>query len=194
MHYLYKITNTVNGKIYIGQTIDPVERWCHHKSQARVRCCQVISKAIRKYGSNVFIFEVIAISKNQNDANASETELVKQYDSHNKQMGYNVSLGGNGSSGYRHTEETKKIISMYSKRDRKMTDEKRQQIVQMYVGGETIGGIKKAVGINRNDLVYKVLDQYSIQRKGDNTKGKTWKIIDGKRVWLNKENSNSVSV
>ncbi len=96
MHYLYKITNLINNKLYIGQTIQPTKRWYDHRNAA-ARPVQIISRAIHKYGAHNFIFEVIATSKTQEDANLIEILLIQQYESHiSTGKGYNTSLGGTG--------------------------------------------------------------------------------------------------
>lgn len=96
IHYLYRITNKINGKIYIGQSVDVVRRWYEHKRVAtKDHPNMLISCAIKKYGNDAFDFEVIACCKSWDDANETEMLLISQYDSlvdNNK--GYNVSLGG----------------------------------------------------------------------------------------------------
>lgn len=92
IYHLYRITNIINRKIYIGQTIQPEKRWNQHKTSA-ANPRMIISYAIKKYGNAAFEFEVIACCKNQEDANETETELVAQYNSLIP-SGYNVSLGG----------------------------------------------------------------------------------------------------
>jgi group I intron endonuclease len=92
--YLYRITNSINNKIYIGQTVDPIRRWYEHKREAsRDVPNMLISKAIRKHGNQNFEFEVIASCKTYEGANDLETYLVKQYSSLTP-LGYNVTLGG----------------------------------------------------------------------------------------------------
>lgn len=94
IHYLYRITNTTNGKIYIGQSVDTTRRWYEHKREAaHEKPSMLISRAIKKYGDNMFKFEVIAGCRSWDDANELETLLVSQ---HNSLVpnGYNVSLGG----------------------------------------------------------------------------------------------------
>ena len=91
---LYKIINLINGKIYIGQTVQPEKRWYQHRRDA-ANPKYPIHFAINKYGAHNFEFEVIASCKSQDDANCMEEELIKQYDSLVKNgKGYNISLGG----------------------------------------------------------------------------------------------------
>src|ERR1700722_14853841 len=96
IHYLYRITNKINGKIYIGQSVDTVRRWYEHKREAaQENPNMLISRAIKKYGNDAFEFEVIAGCKTWEDANEIETLLVAQYNSLvDNGKGYNVALGG----------------------------------------------------------------------------------------------------
>jgi group I intron endonuclease len=96
MWSLYRITNIINGKIYIGQAADVSKRWHDHRRAFKLnKPTQVIHYALIKYGLDNFDFEVIASCKTQDDANWAETELVKQYDSFIANgKGYNVTLGG----------------------------------------------------------------------------------------------------
>lgn len=120
MHYLYRITNQLNGKVYIGQTVDDIHRWSAHKSFAKnpERTGQYIHRAMAKYGIDNFVYEVIATCKTQDDANEVEALLILQYNSRNKDNGYNVMPGGNNISGPEHpnfgkkaSEETKLKMS-----------------------------------------------------------------------------------
>lgn len=96
LFYLYRITNLINNKIYIGQSISPRARWYQHKNDAsKDSPPMVITQAIKKYGNENFSFEIIATCKNQDNANDLETILVFQNESHiSTGKGYNVSYGG----------------------------------------------------------------------------------------------------
>lgn len=106
MHFMYKITNQINKKVYIGQTVDANKRWGAHKSFARNddKPRQYIHNAIAKYGAENFIFEVIATCRIQEDADIIEDQLINQYDSRNKEKGYNLKTGGSHGA---HSEDTK---------------------------------------------------------------------------------------
>jgi group I intron endonuclease len=94
IYYLYKITNTTNGKIYIGQSVNPKSRWYAHKRSSRNPQLPIYY-AMAKYGIECFNFEVISCCKTLEDANETETELVKQYDSFiSDGYGYNATRGG----------------------------------------------------------------------------------------------------
>ena len=91
---IYKITNQVNGKIYVGQSIDIQQRWKQHKQQADgTRCNNKLYKAIRQYGIENFLFEIIEqceFSREQLDER--QRYWINYYNSYND--GYNSTPGG----------------------------------------------------------------------------------------------------
>ena len=96
MHYAYKITNTLDGKVYIGQSNKELERWRQHKYLARQESpLQYVHRAIKKHGVNNFTYEVIATCRTQEDIDYVEELIISQYDSRNVERGYNVAPGGN---------------------------------------------------------------------------------------------------
>ncbi|HEY5268368.1 MAG TPA: GIY-YIG nuclease family protein, partial [Candidatus Saccharimonadales bacterium] len=113
MHYLYKISDTLNNKVYIGQSKDPEKRWKQHKWLSnKIIKHQYIHRAIAKYGIDNFTFEVIATCISQEDADETEIILIKQYDSRNIEKGYNLGAGGNTNIP---GEETRKKMSISAK-------------------------------------------------------------------------------
>lgn len=88
---IYKITNQLNDKIYIGQSQHPERRWVEH-------CCHAnnntddypIHLAIKKYGKDNFSFEILEWTE---DYNQREKDLIKQYNSFSPN-GYNLAEGG----------------------------------------------------------------------------------------------------
>lgn len=76
---LYKITNLINNKIYIGQSIHPNRRWVEHCYHANAKDDNLpIHLAINKYGKENFLFEVLEWSE---DYNKREEELIQKYNS-----------------------------------------------------------------------------------------------------------------
>jgi len=105
MGYIYKITNKVDGKIYIGQTIQILEyRWRKHRN-VRSNCCY-LKRAFNKYGIDNFEFKLICICFDE-DLNKYEIQYMEKYNSM-VPNGYNLRKGGNSG---KHHEETKKKIS-----------------------------------------------------------------------------------
>lgn len=90
---VYKITNTVNGKTYIGQSNDPKKRLKEHLGQHRPDCWK-LKKAIIKYGRESFVMVVLSWYATQQSANEAEIAAIAAHDSIKR--GYNISAGGNG--------------------------------------------------------------------------------------------------
>ena len=108
---IYKITNKINNKCYIGQSTDIYQRWIGHKSQSRPvkegGDLAAIHQAIRKYGIDNFLFEIIEVVYPEL-LNEREQYWIQYYDSYNQ--GYNNTLGGDGSLKY----DYKEIISLWT--------------------------------------------------------------------------------
>lgn len=109
MGYIYKITNTVNNKIYIGQTCYTIQkRWAEHCSVYN-KLDYPLYKAMRKYGQDNFIIEEI---EQISDELLNEREIywISFYHSYAPLgYGYNVTLGGEGNRLY----EQKQIYEMW---------------------------------------------------------------------------------
>ena len=99
-YVVYKITNNVNGKIYIGMTNNLKTRWSGNGTQYSVRGGIKTSRpfwnAIQKYGWENFKKEVLYDGLTRDEAIKTEIETIKKFDSTNKIVGYNLSPGGNG--------------------------------------------------------------------------------------------------
>lgn len=95
MGYIYKITNTVNNKIYIGQTVrNPLLRKEEHFNNLRkgIHHNSHLQHSFEKYGE-VFEFEVIEECSDEN-LNEREIALIEEFKSYYK--GYNETKGGDG--------------------------------------------------------------------------------------------------
>ena len=94
MGYIYKITNTLNNKVYIGQTVKTVEkRFQQHKNNSNKEYFSqiILYKAFNKYGIENFICEQIEEVPNEL-LDEREKYWIKFYDSYFD--GYNSTLGG----------------------------------------------------------------------------------------------------
>ncbi|MFA2720635.1 GIY-YIG nuclease family protein [Bacillus paranthracis] len=109
---IYKATNKVNGKVYIGQTNKSFNiRVGQHKTESSInRNNMVICKAIRKYGFENFEWEIICKCENQEELNEKEKYYIAFYNSYKN--GYNSNLGGGGNKGFKMPEKAKKTISI----------------------------------------------------------------------------------
>lgn len=99
MGWIYKITNSVNSKVYIGQTYKSIkERWRGHKYAAfhpgHISYNSAIYKAIRKHGWENFKIEPIE-ECSQDKLDEREMYWIEKYDSYGRK-GYNSTRGGHG--------------------------------------------------------------------------------------------------
>lgn len=113
---VYLVTNLVNGKRYVGQTVMPLaQRWKKHCGMHSG--CHALSAAIRKYGEHSFSIEEIARASSAAELNALEAALVIETNSM-WPHGYNLKAGG-GSVGKMSeaTRERMKVATAASWRD-----------------------------------------------------------------------------
>ena len=93
---IYIHTNKINGKKYIGQTSrKPEERWGNNGRGYNNKTLH-FSNAINKWGWDNFSHEIIADNLTKKEANQMEIDLIKLYNTTNRDYGYNHSKGGTG--------------------------------------------------------------------------------------------------
>lgn len=109
---IYKITNIQNNKVYIGQTINSLEaRFKRHKNDALKTKNPLnthFARAIRKYGPDSFIAEVIDSATTQEELNQKEQSWIRYYDSVN--CGYNETDAIYKSGGNAYQSKTKEEL------------------------------------------------------------------------------------
>lgn len=107
-YIIYKHTSP-SGKIYIGQTCktNPKRRWANGKGY---KSNPYFYNAISKYGWSNFTHEIICSDLQKWEADWTEKYLIAFYNTTNPQYGYNLTCGGEGTSGFHHSEETKQKI------------------------------------------------------------------------------------
>jgi group I intron endonuclease len=100
---IYKATNKINGKCYIGQTIATLEVRIKRHNNAKNRNTH-FSKAIKKYGIDIFKWTILEFCYSEEELNEKEQWYIKYFKSFGED-GYNMCKGGNGTSGYLVSEE-----------------------------------------------------------------------------------------
>lgn len=123
---VYCIENTVNGKRYVGQTVQPVsKRWASHQTHD---CCSALFRAIRKHGAASFEIFVLDSADSKEHLDTLEDFYIRLLSTINRGIGYN--LRGGGSFG-KHTAESKakmseKVLAAYA--DGSLTEKRRIQM------------------------------------------------------------------
>lgn len=109
---IYKIENKVNGKIYVGQSIDIDTRWYNHRNElnGNRHCNEHLQNAWNKYGENSFEFIIIEECTLDN-IDEREIYWIDYYNSMDPGYGYNMTAGGQGRHGYSWSEEYKEYLS-----------------------------------------------------------------------------------
>lgn len=199
---VYKITNQHNNKSYIGWTSQPLaNRWSQHKKLAQKnQDNRPFYNALRKHGTECWTIEIIESVEDKSQAKQKEIEYIELYQTYS--TGYNATRGGDGNNdikmsaesnqarsialkgkaknynrmaGKKHTEESRKKISLAHKgmkkpwlkptRDqiiksalsrRSLTKEQFDNIHQLRSQGNTIRTISEQTNIS-TDLVKKWL-------------------------------------
>lgn len=110
---IYKATNIINGKMYIGQTIKglSVRKNIHLNTAKRKNCMSYFHRSIIKYGPENFDWNIICNCTSRTELNKMEIWYINEFNTF-KPNGYNLTLGGGGISGWKHTEKTKEKQSI----------------------------------------------------------------------------------
>lgn len=98
---IYQTTNVINNKIYIGQD--------KNNNQNYLGSGNLIKKVIKKYGKENFIKEILCTCSTIDELNDKEKYYINKYQSTNKDIGYNIAVGGTDGVmlNRKHSEETK---------------------------------------------------------------------------------------
>ena len=111
---IYRLT-APNGKYYFGKTIHFKERMSEHRRSAK-KCKTYFARAIKKHGWENFNVEILIRDVPEEDLDNLERSYIEIYDSMNPKKGYNLTKGGEGTSGWVPSQEyrnnhSKRIIS-----------------------------------------------------------------------------------
>lgn len=157
---IYKITNLINSKCYIGQTTVSVEkRWKRHCWASEYKKNMPIALAIAKYGKENFSVEVLHVCESQDELDAQEIHYAKLHDTFCPN-GYNLRAGnGPGSM----SEETKQKIRLANK-GKTRSDETRKKLSESHKGNKLTESTKKKLSrLNKGKVPPDQVRQASIQ-------------------------------
>ena len=129
---IYKVTNIINGKCYIGQTNNLHKRKSHHILVAKKKSTLIFHRALLKYGVDTFIWEVLCECETKEELDEMEFHYIKQYNSFGT-GGYNMTLGGDGGWGHSVSLDARKRIGDFN-RGKKRTEEEKEHLRQLNTG------------------------------------------------------------
>lgn len=170
MGYIYKITNDINGKMYIGKTelVEPEKRWKEHLHDYKTRRCEKrpLYAAMNKYGEEHFHFEIIEETDTSDYTCEREQYWINElrtYVGFKDCNGYNATLGGDGKAYLNldedeviryHTEEGCLFLSNTSKYFKVSSSTIKKILIKNNIGWFKNKDIQKAISyINNNDVI-----------------------------------------
>lgn len=120
IYYIYKITNLLNGKFYIGKTTKTItERFNRHIYDAENKLVKThLANAIVKYGKDNFDIEIIDTAENINELNQKEIYWICNTDA--THLGYNLTSGGDGGNTYQYKTDAEMKLIKQALKDTKM--------------------------------------------------------------------------
>jgi group I intron endonuclease len=131
---VYQIRNVVNGKVYVGQTVNLTDRWALHRRELNkgIHHCFRLQRAWVKHGEIAFVFEIIeAVEPNKKALDAREQVHLDA--AFAAGLAYNVALKAGSNLGMRHSATTRAMISATLK-GRPLTAETRAKMSAAHKG------------------------------------------------------------
>lgn len=140
---IYKITNKINNKIYIGKVYNrsAIERFKRHCNDAKPDARSSVDRAIYKYGKENFIVEVIDKANSLDELDNKEKFWISKYNSIDKNIGYNLTLGGDGGNTYRFKPE-EEMIQIRKKLSKSKCGKNNPNSRPVKIFNETTGEVK----------------------------------------------------
>jgi len=203
---IYKIKNLVNNKIYIGSSINIGKRWRDHKwyLKENKHHNSHLQSSYNKYGLENFEF-IIELECDLNNLLIEEKRLIKEYCASDNKYGYNVNDPEHIFLGKKHSEKTKKKLSlqkignknpMYGKKGelhpnygKKFSDEVRKKISDGHMGQKGRKGEESPMSkLTEEDVINiremyknKKMNQEELRKKYNVTQSLISNIINRKR-------------
>ena len=135
---IYKSTNKITGKIYIGQTTHTLDKRIKgHIKESKIESNRPFMLSINKYGEDNFTFETIDSANNLDELNDKEVYWINFYNSVSPN-GYNVTGGGQGKK-MKTTKELSRIISEGLKNSEKWQETKNNEEYKIKMEKSFIG-------------------------------------------------------
>lgn len=91
---IYRLTNTVTGKVYVGQTVMQLRKRLN--AHFRSPNCRLLAFSLKKHGRQSFVLDTLATAYSRQELNALETEWIVRLGANVRTFGYNLSTGGDG--------------------------------------------------------------------------------------------------
>lgn len=150
---VYLLRNRINGKGYVGITTQTLNaRWSNHKTASRGKSKYAIACAIRKWGPDVWDREILQTCDTLEELKAAEVEWIARLGTHvSTGLGYNMSLGGEGSSGLKRSPETRARMSAAAKA-RGISPTTRAAVIAAHTGRKASPETRAKMSVKRKGI------------------------------------------
>lgn len=150
---VYKTTNLLNGKIYVGKD--------SKNNPNYLGSGVLLAKALRKHGRQNFIKETLCYCNSIEELNEKEIFYIESLNSRNSKIGYNVAFGGEGNDHFRKTGKDNHNFGLVR------SDELRNRIRAKKLGVKTPESIKKKISesLAKSEIFKESLNRIHEQRK-----------------------------
>lgn len=194
MYTVYRHTCCVNGKSYYGFTKKtPQQRWIEHVKSANRGSGYYFHNAIRKYGQDLFVLEIVGIYENEFEAKNLEKLLIIRDRTHDFRFGYNLTLGGEGVCSNEVTRKKQSLALIGNKRNlgRKQSEETRRSISLSKIGKTRDSETRAKLRIA--NLGKKASQETRLKMRMNNKHTEEWKNKNSIRMLGNKYGVGQVS-
>ncbi len=173
-YYIYTITNTINNKIYVGQTFQkPERRWNQHiyYSKCKPNKSPHLYSSMIKHGIDNFKFEVIAQTSSLSVCNYLEETYIEEFKSTDRNFGYNIKKGGDN---HKLSQESKDKMSKAHK-GKKFSQDTKNKMSTAKKGIKISQEHKNKIGIARKGIKFsqETKNKLSEAKKGNKNSFKT---------------------
>lgn len=131
---IYKITNKITNKFYIGSAVDIKSRWSKHRKMLKENWHdnKHLQSAWNKYGQENFIFEILELCDRESLI-LTEQKYLDEYKCWDREIGYNIAKIAGNTTGCFHTEESKLLIKQ---NNRASSEETRKKMKEFWANPE----------------------------------------------------------
>jgi group I intron endonuclease len=179
---IYKITNLINSKVYIGQTKKELQkRWSGHCNK---NGCVHLYAAIKKYGKDNFKIEQIDIAVDKKNLDNKEIFWINYYNSTDKLKGYNLTYGGQSGKKC----EDVKIRMSKSKLGKKLSDETKSKISSKLKNKRKPDGFGSNISNKKTGMKYNWKNKFYWNEHPEKKKA----MADARRKYKTKEDRNKI--
>jgi group I intron endonuclease len=193
---IYKISNTANGKIYVGSAVHIGQRWRYHRSCLRRNKNRSIylQAAWNKYGEPSFVFSVLEYVEDKSKLIEREQYWIDELRAAVKGIGYNISPTAGSTLGVKQTEETRRKVQAaktgwrhsaearvrmsIAQKGRIVTEEAKQKISEALTGRRYSTETREKIGKNHPLRGVKRSDEEIARRRATRIKNGFTKLTD----------------